>query len=233
MHIMAFVHIAAPLLSNGTEVPSVHTDEYAYAREMANVSFEQVKYNQELTSYNDRKSRQWQQQTFEYTQQLVKLEQRYGLIATDFRKKHNLGERHMDPFSPARSNAPAPGTKDREDWEANMHESLTKMGPPPSRPYLRGTPYPLVLELKDKEKAAFLFRHSALVNAFLAGTKDWHILFFGTEFEAFEDRHLPRLVFLEEVRKTFLVSHKWIGCQRASLPTPEYFVERYTSMYPY
>lgn len=214
-------------------MPSIHKDEYVYARLMTEeVLPEEVEYSGDMAIYNARKGREWQEKHDDYMKKLVSLEERYGLIASDFRKKHRLGERHMDPFSAARSRAPGPGTTERENWEKNMHESLQNLGSPPSRPLLRGTPFVLALELKDKEDAAFLFRHHALVNSFLAGSKGWHIRFFGKKFEAFKG-HFPELVDLEEVRKTFLFSHKWVGGSRASLPTPEYFVERYTSMYPY
>lgn len=227
----AFVAVAAALLSSGREVPSVHSHEYLYADMMEGVAIEEAEYNAELNTVNRRKEDAWKRESAEYMKQLTQLEYRYGLVAVQHRKEHHLGDGRVDPFAAARSHAPALGTNDREEWENQMNAALGKLGPPPPQPHFRTTPFSLAVELKDPEKAAFLFRHSALVNSFMTGNEGWHDLFFGTTHEAFGDR-LPVPVFLEQVRKTFLVTHRWPGFTRASLPTPEYFVYRYRNMYP-
>lgn len=211
---------AAALLANGEQVSTVHQDEYKYADVMAFYTVQEGEHKKKQEVSNRERERAWNEARARFSREVASLEAQYGLIAVDFRKEYRLEERYLDPLTRPR----IVGSK--EDREEALNSLVAKLDPPPPRPVPAGTPFWHTLELNDPKTAAFLFRHSTLAEAFINGEEGWHTLFLGAEGD------LLVKVYLEQVRKSFLLTHKWLTLSRVSLPTRECFLGRYRRMYP-
>lgn len=229
---------SAPLRANGSVYKSVHADEYVYASLYASYARDHADFDKETSVILAQLSKEHEEEKRVYLTNLEAVENRYGIEASDERKR--LGARpnfmlsqqqqHDRRYNRQASSSRIPTNPiELSRYYDAFRTALDSLGPPPKTPKLDLYPYPLLMWFRDDANiTAFMARHTARVDAWKSGSTNWYYEVFGASIAG---RHVSRL---ETVRTHITrVFSRWEGVvsHRPLLPSLSFFCRVYDTMY--